>query len=173
MDNEASQKIKQAIRKTGATYQLVTPHNHCVNAAERAIHIFKNHFIAKLCSTNPNFPLYLWDHLLPQATLMLNLLRQAHINPKLSAHAVLEGPHDFNKVPLAPPGTRAVIFDDPSKRASWAPHGTGTRYVGPAPEHYRCLTFYVPAMRSTRITDTAEFSPVHTKVPKLSTADAA
>lgn len=173
MDNEASQKIKQAIRKKGAGYQLVPPHQHHINAAKHAICTFKNHFIARLCSTDPNFPLYLWDHLLSQATLTLNLLRQARINSKLLVHAILEGPHDFNTVPLAPPGTRAVIFDDPHKRASWAPHGTDTWYVGPAPEHYQNFTFYVPATRSIRITDTADFFPVHTNVPNLSTADAA
>ena len=118
MDNKASQKIKQAIHKKSAAYQLVTPHNHRINTAERAICTFKNHFIAGLCSTDPNFPLYLWDHLLPQATLTLNLLQQVRINPKLSAQAVLDAPHDFNKVPLAPPGTRAVILNDPSTRVS-------------------------------------------------------
>jgi hypothetical protein len=33
MDNEASRAIKRAITKSGATYQLLEPHNHRVNAA--------------------------------------------------------------------------------------------------------------------------------------------
>ena len=45
--------------------------------AERAIQTFKNHFIAGLSSTNPNFPLHLWDELLEQATITINLLQQS------------------------------------------------------------------------------------------------
>jgi hypothetical protein len=80
MDNEASTAVKRQILKSGADYQLVEPHNHRVNAAERAIHTWKNHFIACLCSTDPHFPIRLWDRLIPQAELTLNLLRQSRIN---------------------------------------------------------------------------------------------
>ena len=81
LDNEASRAIKRAITSSGATFQLVEPHNHRVNAAERAIRTFKNHFIAGLCSTDPSFPVYLWDELVPQALLTLNLLRTSRLNP--------------------------------------------------------------------------------------------
>jgi hypothetical protein len=70
-------------------FQLVPPNIHRRNAAEIVIRTFRNHFIAGLCSTNENFPLYLWDGLLPQALLTLNLLRGSRINPRLSAHAQL------------------------------------------------------------------------------------
>jgi len=69
----------------GIDYQLVPPHLHCHNAAELAICMFNNHFIAGLCSTNKNFPFHLWDKLLLQAKLTLNLLHGSCINPKLSA----------------------------------------------------------------------------------------
>jgi hypothetical protein len=120
LDNEASRAIKRAITKTGATYQLVEPHNHRVNAAERAIRTFKNHFIAGLCSTDPSFPVYLWDELVPQALLTLNFLRTSRLNPGLSAYNQLFSVFDFNRTPLAPPGTRALIFEDPDTRESWA-----------------------------------------------------
>jgi hypothetical protein len=45
-DNECSKTIKRYIREKGANIQLVEPDNYCVNAAERAIQTFKNHFIA-------------------------------------------------------------------------------------------------------------------------------
>jgi hypothetical protein len=57
------------------TYQLVPPHCHRRNAAERAIRIFIEHFVAGLFSVDPDFPLHLWDRLLPQAEITLNLLR--------------------------------------------------------------------------------------------------
>jgi hypothetical protein len=59
---------------TGIAFQLAPPHCHRRNAAKRAICTFKNHFIAGLCSTNRDFPLNLWDKLLPQCLLILNLL---------------------------------------------------------------------------------------------------
>jgi hypothetical protein len=63
MDNEASKAIKHAVNQSGARFELVEPNNHRVNAAERAVRTFKNHFIAGLCSTDPNFPIALWDKL--------------------------------------------------------------------------------------------------------------
>jgi hypothetical protein len=83
LDNEASRTIKRAITKSGATYQLVEPHNHRVNAAKQAIQTFKNHFITGLCPTDPSFPVYLWDELVPQALLTLNLLLTSRLNPGL------------------------------------------------------------------------------------------
>jgi hypothetical protein len=56
-------------------FQLAPPHLHRRNAAERAIRTFNNHFIAGLCSTDPDMPLHLWwDKLVPQALITLNLL---------------------------------------------------------------------------------------------------
>jgi hypothetical protein len=54
---------------------LVPPHNHRVNAAERAIATFKEHFISALATVDKNCPLQLWDDFLPQVELTLNLLR--------------------------------------------------------------------------------------------------
>jgi hypothetical protein len=173
MDNEASKAIKRHIHSTGANYQLVEPHNHRVNAAERAIRTFKNHFISGLCTTDPNFPVTLWDKLLPQAVLTLNLLRTSRINPSLSAYAQVFGQFDFNRTPLAPPGTRALVFEDPQTRLGWAPHGKEAWYIGPALEHYRCYQFQIPDTNGIRVTGTAEFFPHQFKMPALSPADAA
>ena len=65
-------------------FQLVPPHIHRRNAAERAIRTYKNHFIAGLASTDQNFPLHLWDKLVPQAEITLNLLRNSRLHPHLS-----------------------------------------------------------------------------------------
>ena len=60
----------------------------------------------------------------------------------------LYGRFDFNKTPLAPIGTKALVFDDPEVRASWAPHGTDGFYVGPAkktlPQPTFLDTYYTP-----------------------------
>ena len=86
MDNEASAAFKQAITFVWrAKFQLVPPDMHRRNRAERAIRTFKDHFLAILAGVDKSFPPYLWDLLLPQAELTLNLLRQSTINPKISA----------------------------------------------------------------------------------------
>ena len=44
--------------------QLVEPHKHQVNAAERSIQTFKNHFIAGLIIGYKKFPTILWSYLI-------------------------------------------------------------------------------------------------------------
>jgi hypothetical protein len=84
--------------------QVVEPHNHRVNAAERAIQTFKDAFIVALAMTDSEFPLQLWDKLAPQIQNTLNLLRKARINPNILAYEALNGPYNWDRYPLAPPG---------------------------------------------------------------------
>ena len=105
--------------------------------APSIIQTFTDHLIAGITSCDPDFALHLWDRLLAQATLTLNLLRPSRINPRLSAEAQLNGAFDFNRTPLAPPGTKALIYESSSDRRTWAPHVVDSWYLGPAPEHYR------------------------------------
>ena len=91
LDNEISGKFKKALDKYKLKYQLVPPHQHRQNAAERAIQTWKNHFIAGISSLNPKFPIQEWDRLIDQANITLNLLRNSRINPSLSSYAFLFG----------------------------------------------------------------------------------
>ena len=50
-DNEASNDMKTHNQTNHIEYQLVLPHMHQCNAAERSIRTWKNHLIAGLCST--------------------------------------------------------------------------------------------------------------------------
>jgi hypothetical protein len=120
LDNEASLAYKEAITfKWNATFQLVPPDMHRRNRAERAIRTFKDHFLAILSGVDAAFPPYLWDLLLPQAKLTLNLLRQSTLNPRISAWEFFQGPFDFNKTPLGPVGCRVLIHAKPATRHSW------------------------------------------------------
>jgi hypothetical protein len=74
LDNECSKEFKTTIKNNNMTYQLVLPHDHRRNKAEKAIQIFKDHFVAILCGADKEFPLTLWDLLLPQAEATLNML---------------------------------------------------------------------------------------------------
>ncbi len=114
-------------------------HNHPVNAAKRAIATFKEHFITTLATDDMLCPLQLWDDFLPQVELTLNLLPFSRRNPKKSASHEVYGSFDLNKTALAPLGSKALVYDYPASKASWAPHATGGFYVGPAMNHYQCL----------------------------------
>jgi hypothetical protein len=63
MDNQATKYIKQFLTKKECTLQVVEPHNHRVNAAEKSIQTFKDAFITALAMTDSEFPLQLWDKL--------------------------------------------------------------------------------------------------------------
>ena len=172
LDNEASAILRDYLRSEDVEYQFVPPHIYQRNASKCAIRTFKNHFIAGLASTDPNFPLSNWCRLLPQAELTLNLLRASRLNPKLSAYAQLEGTFDFTCTPLAPPGTRVVIREKPTNCQTWAPHGTDGWYLGPALHHYQCYRVWVPCTHAKRIVDTISFFPKAVPLPELTHKDA-
>jgi hypothetical protein len=56
LDNKASTALKNFFTEHDISYQLLPPHCHRRNAAERAIRTFKEHFVAGLSSavTNPS-----------------------------------------------------------------------------------------------------------------------
>ncbi|KAL7529888.1 hypothetical protein ACHAWF_004298, partial [Thalassiosira exigua] len=171
LDNECSKLLQEYIESERVRIQMVEPDNHRVNAAERLIQTVKNHFVAGLSCVNKHFPLQLWDELLKQAEITLNLLRTSRYDPKKSAYEVLNGPFDYNRTPLAPPGTKALVFSTPNKRLSWEQHAKDAWYVGPAMAHYRCKRFWVPETRNFRIAGTYKLFPTHCKLPKLGEAD--
>jgi hypothetical protein len=70
LNSEASAALKNFFTNNAVEFQLVPPHCHRRNAAERAIRSFKEHFVAGLSSVDPTFPLHLWDILLPQAEIV-------------------------------------------------------------------------------------------------------
>jgi hypothetical protein len=67
--------------------------------------------------------------------------------------------------------TKSLVVDNPTVRASWAPHQTDAFYVGPAPKHYRCLQFYIPTTQQCCIVDTWQLYLSHCAIPTISTAD--
>ena len=170
-DNECSQRIKRYLQSQGATHQAVPADAHGANAAERAVQTFKNHFIAGLATVDPQCPIQLWDEFIEQAQNTLNMLRTSRVNPKLSAYEILEGPYNFNKVPLAPPGTKAIVYIDPKNRTTWGVHGEDAFYVGPAPGHYRCYKFFIVGTKAYRIAQAAQFYPAHCKMPAVAPGD--
>ena len=170
MDNEASAELKAEIKKN-CTIQLVPPDNHLRNLAERAIQTFKCHFKSVLAGVDDSFPMRLWDKLLPQTILTLNLLRQSNVAPTVSAYQYVHGIFDYNKTPLAPLGCAVQLFESNTRRGTWAEHSTDGWYIGTSMEHYRCHKIYVKKTRSERISDTVFFKHKYITQPTVTPAD--
>ena len=67
LDNEVSKEYKKIIKdQWKIKYQLVPPHIHRRNTAERAITTFKAHFLSILSGVADDFPRRHWDQILPQ-----------------------------------------------------------------------------------------------------------
>jgi len=116
LDNKCSAKFKEKILENDMTYQLVPPHDHRRNVAEKAVQVFKDHFIAVLCGTDNKFPIKLWCQILRQAEHQLNLLRKSRVDPSKPSFEVMNGKHDYNVNPFAPLGCAVEIHVVPSKK---------------------------------------------------------
>ena len=117
--NKASADYTKLLTETWKfDYQLVTPDIHRRNAAEWKIRTFKAHFISILAGISDYFTRNLWDLLLPQTEMSLNLLRQSKTNSNISLWEAFNGEFNYNHAPLVPMGCRVNIH----KR-------TGTRFT--------------------------------------------
>ena len=86
LDNETSDAFKALAKQMEIKIEYVPPDSHRQNPVERDIRTFKNHLIASLCTTDPDFPISEWDLLLPQVEMTLNLLRGSRTQPAISAY---------------------------------------------------------------------------------------
>ena len=137
LDNEISSAMKDLIKiKYKMDYELVPPGCHRRNATEVAIRNFKAHFLSILAGVADDFPMRLWDRLLPQAEITINLLRQSNAMPTISAYAHLCGPFDYNKMPLAPMGCNIQVHEKSDTHGTWAFHSVDGWYISTSPEHY-------------------------------------
>jgi hypothetical protein len=170
LDNECPAEVKAFFKERTVDYQLAPPHDHRVNAAERAIRTSKNHLAAGWWSMDDHFPMSLWDKTISQAELTLNLLRGSRINPKLSAWEQIHGRYDFNRTPIAPPGIKVLAHMKAEQRLTWSPHAFPAWYIGPALEHYRCYTVWnIKTRHPCHVNQLIWFPPK--PFPKLTSAD--
>ena len=98
MDNKCALLVKEyLINSKKIQLLLVPPYMHRVNASEKVIDSYKNHFISGLDTFHPEFPLHLWWRSIPLASTTLNLLRPSRINSRLSAEECLNIIFDCKK----------------------------------------------------------------------------
>ena len=168
LDNEISKAFKERIIENNMTYELVPPSNHRRNIAERAIQTFKSHFISILNGVSDKFPMTLWCQLVPQAELTLNLLRQSHITPAISAFAHVHGHHDYMRQPFAPMGSEIEVHVKPGDRRTWDMRCDSGFSLGTSMEHYRCYKVHVTKTKSTRVSDQVDFLHKYITKPDMS-----
>ncbi|KAL7544208.1 hypothetical protein ACHAWF_007592 [Thalassiosira exigua] len=172
LDNEISAAMKTLIKdEFKMQLELVLSGCHRRNAAEVAIRIFKAHFLSILDGVADDFPANLWDRLLPQAEITINLLRQSNATPTISAYAHLNGPFDYNKMPLAPMGVKVQVHEKTDKRGTWAYHTVDGCYLLTSADHYRTHCCHVRDTRSDRLSDTVHFHHKNITSPSLTPTD--
>ena len=142
---------------------MVPPDNHRRNLAERAIQTFKHHFKSVLAGVDDSFPINCGTN--------LNLLRQSNVALTISAFAYVNGPFDYNAMPLAPMGCAAQIYESTNRRKTWAENSINGWYLRTSPEHYWCHVIHVKKARSERISDTVWFKHKYITQPNVTPVD--
>ena len=137
-----------------ANYQLVPPNTHRSNVYEPAIRTCKAHFLSILVGVAPDFPRNLWELLLPQTELTLNLLRQATLDPSRSAWSYFHGPFNYDATPIGPLGCDIITHKKTGTRHSWDFRVADGWNVGVVLQHYRCYKIMAKATRAAQVSDT-------------------
>ena len=134
--NEVSKSMKTIIQdEYKMQLELVPLETHNRNVSEVAIRNFKAHFISILAGTAQDFPPSLWDIVLPQAKITINLLRQSNATSNVLAYTHITGLFNYNKMPLAPRGISVQVHEKTDKRSTWAYHTVDRWYFATSPEH--------------------------------------
>ncbi len=158
LDNKVSENMKNHIRDTcNFEMELAPPACHQRNAAEVAIHNINAHFLSVMAGVASDFPPSLWDWLLPQTKITINLIRQSNATPNVSAYAHLSGPFDYNKMPLAPMGCEAQVHKKTDNYGTRAYHPVDGWYLFMSQEHYRTHNCHIRHTKSKHLKNTIQF----------------
>ena len=172
LDNKVSADFKRTIVEDWWTiYQLLPPSVHWRNIAERAMRTFKARFLSVLPGVDPTFPNFMWDNLLVQTELTLNLLFRSTLNPSISAWEYFNGAFDYTATPLGPIGFNIIIHTTSNKRKSWEQRGREWFSVVPELHHYRWVQAIYSKTKSLLITYTAEYLHTYLTQPHVTAED--
>ena len=84
-------------------------------------------------------------------------MRNATIDPSVSAWEYYAGPFDYDATSLGPLSGRVIAHNKPSNCASWDYSGEGGYSVGISMEHFRCQKYASARSHKVKVTDTLEF----------------
>lgn len=98
----------------------------------------------------------LWDKLLPQALIILNLLRRFHLNPAILAFAQVYRAFNYDRAPLAPSGTKVMVHENQTtvKPAPLPPHAVEAWYTEVDLYQYWRYRFWVWGILTECLCDT-------------------
>ena len=113
----------------------------------------------------------MWDLLLPQTELTLNLLQQATLDPARSAWAYFRSPFKYDATPLGPLGCNIIAHKKTETRNSWEFRGAAGWNVGVALQHYQCHTIVAKATKAAQVSDTVEFRHHNLTLPAVTPMD--
>ncbi|KAL7520914.1 hypothetical protein ACHAWX_006009 [Stephanocyclus meneghinianus] len=111
LDDESYINVFKTYKRIEKTHiQLVEGNDHRVNAVERIIDVIKDHIIACLCMVDPIFPMPLWDELIEQGEISLNLMRKQGATTNSRPIAEM-GEFNFSETPICPPDTKWLFLN--------------------------------------------------------------
>ena len=113
----------------------------------------------------------MWDILLPQTELTLNLLLQANLNPSRSVWSYFHGPFNYDATPIGPLGCDIIAHKNTGTRHSWDFRGADGCSVGVELQHYRCHTIVEKANLAAQIANTGEFRHHRLTQPTVTPVD--
>ena len=99
--------------------------------------MFKSRFRSIFSGVAPDFPRNLWDLLLPQTEVALNLLRQSTLDSSKSAWMYFHGPFNYDATPIGPLGCHSIVHRNTVTRKLWDLCGAAGWNVGVALQQYR------------------------------------
>ena len=152
-------------------FQLLPPDVHRRNAAECAIRTFKAHFLAILSGYDSDFPRSLWDTLLPQTKLTLNLLSQATLAPDMSELEYYNGPIDYDTTQFSHIGCKFAIHKKPGTRKSWDFRASDGFSISLALNHYHCHKVVDTTTKAVHVSNTVKFYHSYLTQPRVTPED--
>ena len=66
----------------------------------------------------------------------MNMIKPSRRKSQISVHAMVEGSFDFNRMLLAPPGTKVIVHEKHNKIRTWNQHGIQGWYIVLSVENY-------------------------------------
>ena len=87
-----------------------------INIDEWALQTCKSHTIGSLSAVVGNFPLGLWEKLISQLDMQVDILWLSNVNPNVCSWTVLNGAHDFNRNQLEPLNVKIQMLENHYKR---------------------------------------------------------
>jgi hypothetical protein len=172
LDNKVSDNMKNHICDTCKfDMELVPPGCHRRNAAKVAVRNFKAHFLSILAGVANNFSPSLWDRLLPQTEITINLIWQSNATPNILAYAHLSGPFAYNKMLLAPMEYEAQVHEKTNKWGIWAYHLVDGWYLFTSPEHCPTHNCHIKHTKSKQLSNTVQFQHKRITNPTITHAN--